>query len=119
MTENEQDQNANPNPQSDAPMVYTIQQTAEILQLSDETVRRLIKKGELPHVRIGSSIRIHRGDVEHFLEEHRTTEWEKVDNRGPRQHTPQERSTGVNHWARLAKARKSRQTGTPDDGGVA
>ena len=37
---------------------FTVRQVAEILQLSERTVRRLIAKGDLPAARIGRSIRL-------------------------------------------------------------
>ena len=36
----------------------TVSQTAEVLQLSQATVARLIKSGDLPHVRIGKTVRV-------------------------------------------------------------
>ena len=38
---------------------FTVKQVAEMLKLSEKTIRRLVAKGDLPAVRIGRSIRLH------------------------------------------------------------
>ena len=38
--------------------LYTIKETKEWTQLSDSSIRRHIKSGEFPHVKIGSRIMI-------------------------------------------------------------
>jgi len=43
-------------------------QAAEILGVSVATVDRLIKKGILPHRRIGGNIRFTAGDLEMFVD---------------------------------------------------
>jgi excisionase family DNA binding protein len=45
----------------------TIRELAERLKVNMETVRRLIKKGELPIYKIGKSVRIRLTDVEEYL----------------------------------------------------
>ena len=45
----------------------TVNEVAELLRLSDMTVYRLIKKGELPAVRIGRSYRLREDDVDAYL----------------------------------------------------
>lgn len=37
---------------------YTVKDTARILSMSEFTVRKLVRTGDLPHVRIGRNIRI-------------------------------------------------------------
>ena len=39
-------------------MVYTVDQVAEILQVSSHTVRKLIKEGKLKAIRVGVQLRI-------------------------------------------------------------
>jgi len=43
--------------------LMTVSETAAILHLASRTVRRLIKRGEIPAVRIGRSVRIRREDI--------------------------------------------------------
>jgi excisionase family DNA binding protein len=50
----------------------TVNEVAELLRLSDMTVYRLIKKGELPAVRIGRSYRLREDDVDAYLAERYT-----------------------------------------------
>ena len=45
----------------------TIRELAERLKVNMETVRRLIKKGELPIYKIGKAVRIRLTDVEEYL----------------------------------------------------
>ncbi|MBO7667795.1 MAG: helix-turn-helix domain-containing protein [Firmicutes bacterium] len=45
---------------------------AEILTVSEDTVRRLVAKGQLPAYKIGDRTRIDEEDVYIYLEEHRT-----------------------------------------------
>jgi excisionase family DNA binding protein len=45
----------------------TVNEVAELLRLSDMTVYRLIKKGDLPAVRIGRSYRLREDDVDAYL----------------------------------------------------
>lgn len=45
---------------------------AEALDVSDRQVRRLVASGGLPVVEIGGAKRIHRDDLERFVNEHRT-----------------------------------------------
>jgi excisionase family DNA binding protein len=50
----------------------TVNEVADLLRLSDMTVYRLIKKGELPAVRIGRSYRLREDDVDAYLAERYT-----------------------------------------------
>ena len=50
----------------------TVQQVAEELQVDEETVRRWIKRAELPALELGSrkmGYRIKRADLDEFVEE--------------------------------------------------
>ena len=48
-------------------MLLTIEQVAERLQVSTQTVRRLIKDGKLKAVRVGIQIRVREEDLQRFL----------------------------------------------------
>ena len=45
---------------------YTIQTLAELWGVSPKTVRRLVNSGELPHIRIGTLIRIRPDQVDEY-----------------------------------------------------
>jgi excisionase family DNA binding protein len=47
---------------------YTVSQLADLLQLTEMTIYRLINRGELPCYAIGRLKRFRRGDVEDFLQ---------------------------------------------------
>ena len=60
-----------PNP-STVPAMYTVEQVAEILSVSPATVRRLIKRGEIPGRQLGGSrgrYRIHKATFDAWLRE--------------------------------------------------
>ncbi len=48
---------------------YTVSQLADLLQLTEMTIYRMIGRGELPCYAIGRVKRFRRGDVEEFLEQ--------------------------------------------------
>lgn len=50
-------------------MVYTLEQVAEILQVSVHTVRRLIKEKKLRAIRVGIQLRVTQEDLDHFLKQ--------------------------------------------------
>ena len=52
--------------------LLTLSQTAEKLQLTEETLRRLIKKGDFPGFKIGGSWRVDQKDLESYIEEKKT-----------------------------------------------
>lgn len=52
----------------------TVQEVADLLRVSQMTVYRLIKSGEVPAVRIGRSFRVRETDVDRYLEEQRFTQ---------------------------------------------
>lgn len=49
-------------------MLYTVEQVADILQVSTKTVRKLIKERKLKATRVGAQIRIRKEDVDSYLE---------------------------------------------------
>jgi len=57
-------------PRRPATMLRTIPETAEILNVSARTVRRLIADGELPAHRIRGLVRISDADIAAFLADH-------------------------------------------------
>jgi len=64
------------------PVVLSVPQAAVYLSVSCDTVRRLIRSGTIPHARIGNSIRIRRTDLDGYLENQISRQWQPVDNRG-------------------------------------
>jgi len=48
-------------------LVYTIKEAAQVMKTSPNFIRELIKKGELPYLKLGS-IKIRRVAIEQLLE---------------------------------------------------
>lgn len=48
-----------------------VPETAELLAVSDSTVRRLIRRGALPAVRVGAQLKVARADLVAFVLEQR------------------------------------------------
>ncbi len=53
-------------------MFYTAEDVADMLELSVDTIRRYIREGLLPAVKLKGSYRIMREDFERFIEERKT-----------------------------------------------
>ena len=53
------------------PILLTIRETAAELRVSVATIERMLKRGDLPRVKIGYATRILRRDVEAYIESHR------------------------------------------------
>jgi len=51
--------------------LFTVEEVAERLKLSQKTIRRLIERGDLPAIRFDRVIRIKQADLEAFLEKRR------------------------------------------------
>jgi excisionase family DNA binding protein len=49
--------------------LLTVAEVAQAMRVSNMTVYRLIKSGELPAVRVGKNYRLRETDLERFLEE--------------------------------------------------
>lgn len=49
--------------------LLTVAEVADMLRVSDMTVYRLIRSGELPAVRVGRNYRVGRSDLEAYLEQ--------------------------------------------------
>lgn len=47
--------------------VYTTRETANLLRITDRTVRQWIKDGKLPAVKVGSGWRIQKADLDQLL----------------------------------------------------
>jgi excisionase family DNA binding protein len=47
--------------------LYTVEQTADLLSVSTKTIRRLIKSGDIPHVRIGRAVRLNSQEIEDWV----------------------------------------------------
>lgn len=50
------------------PLLLTVARAAEILGLSEYSVRRAIAAGEMPYRRVGRAIRVTRTDIDEYLE---------------------------------------------------
>ena len=55
--------------------VLDVREAAAYLALAPETVRRLVRRGELPHTRVGKAIRFRLEDLDRYLEERTSREW--------------------------------------------
>jgi len=49
---------------------YTVNQTAGLLSVSTKTIRRLIKSGDIPYLRVGRIIRLSHKEIEDWIEKH-------------------------------------------------
>lgn len=61
---------------------FKIADAAAYLSVSQDTIRRLVKSGQLAHARIGCSIRIPKASLEEYLESCVTTKWKPESGRG-------------------------------------
>ena len=51
---------------------YTVKELAKLLRVTEMTIYRLVKRGELAAYHIGRAMRFRRGDIEAFLQERRS-----------------------------------------------
>ncbi|HIC91471.1 MAG TPA: DNA-binding protein [Syntrophaceae bacterium] len=58
----------------DYPDVYTVEEFANIFKISVEAVRNLIRKGEIPAIKIGKQYRIPRSVVDRYFAQAATPE---------------------------------------------
>lgn len=56
---------------AERPYFYTARELAQILRVTENTIYRLARRGELPSFTIGRSIRFRTQDVEAYLEKAR------------------------------------------------
>ena len=54
--------------------LWTVAEVAEHMRVSNMTVYRLIKSGELPAIRVGKNYRIRGRDLQRYLESSTTTQ---------------------------------------------
>ena len=52
---------------NDLPLVLTVTQVSQVLQISRRIAYGLIKSGELLHIRVGKQIRVYRGALEEYI----------------------------------------------------
>lgn len=52
-------------------ILLTIRETAAELRVSVATIERMLRRGDLPRVKVGYSTRILRRDIEAYVETHR------------------------------------------------
>ncbi len=52
---------------SNTPLVATLDETAQSLQLSRRTVQRMIDRGELRAIRVGAATRIAWAEIDRFV----------------------------------------------------
>ena len=63
--------------------VLDAHEAAAYLAVSRDTLRRMTKRGELPHTRVGVALRYRVKDLEEYLEARTSRTWEPVSGRGP------------------------------------
>lgn len=51
--------------------IMTVPQVAEYLQISKSKIYLMIKRGEMPHIRIGKNVRVLESDLKEWLEAQR------------------------------------------------
>lgn len=51
--------------------IMTIPQVAEYLQISKSKLYLMVRRGEIPHVKIGKNVRVMESDLEEWLMEQR------------------------------------------------
>ncbi len=51
---------------------YTVKELAKLLRVTEMTIYRLVKRGEIATYHIGRVMRFRRDDIEGFLEKHRS-----------------------------------------------
>ena len=49
-------------------VIYTIEETAEILKIKPRTVRQWITDGKLKSFKIGDLVRVHEDDLQEFID---------------------------------------------------
>lgn len=73
---------APPSPAPDETLVLRLGQAAQLLDVSTDTLYQMVRAGEIPHARVGNSIRIRRADLDAHLAARTSTTWARVDGRG-------------------------------------
>lgn len=59
-----------PVPRRDWPEFLTPAEVADILRLTEPTVRRLLNTGRMPHIKINRTLRVERAALEAWVKDH-------------------------------------------------
>jgi excisionase family DNA binding protein len=62
--------------------VLDVKETAAYFSITSRQVYRLVRSGEIPHTRVGSSLRFRIEDLDRYLATRTTQTWTRVDKRG-------------------------------------
>jgi excisionase family DNA binding protein len=62
--------------------VLDVKETAAYFGITSRQVYRLVRSGELPHTRVGLSLRFRIEDLDRYLSMRTTQTWSRVDKRG-------------------------------------
>ena len=57
-------------------LVVSLSESAKLLDVSVDTVRRLVRKGDIPHVRIGVGLKVRRTDLDVYVNSRATRAWQ-------------------------------------------
>lgn len=55
-------------------MLFTVKGSAAAAKVSPSKIRNLLRRGDLPRIRIGRCVRIAETDLKKYIDEHRSTE---------------------------------------------
>jgi len=58
-----------------APAAWKKAEAAAYLAISEVTLLRLVRAGEVPHTRVGRSLRFTKDSLDRYLQERTTTAW--------------------------------------------
>lgn len=64
------------------PALLGVREAADYLTISADTLYGLVHGDEIPHIRVGRSIRFRLSDLEKYVEERTSQTWTRVDRRG-------------------------------------
>ena len=64
-----------PSPSRPAPAAWKKADAAAYLNISEVTLLRLVRAGEVPHTRVGRSLRFTKEALDAYLREGTTTDW--------------------------------------------
>jgi excisionase family DNA binding protein len=62
--------------------VLDVKETAAYFGITSRQVYRLVRSGQLPHTRVGFSLRFRIEDLDRYLSTRTTQTWSRVDKRG-------------------------------------
>lgn len=54
--------------------MLTVAEVAKMLSVSERTVRNLCNRGEIPHITVGSQIRIDKEDLQNYIKSNKKGE---------------------------------------------